>query len=274
MNNATSNAMNKMEDFGFVMTRHVNSEASNRYWQEAYRCIRQVYPNATVLIIDDNSCQEFIKIFHETPSFNNVWFIQSEFPGRGELLAYYYFWKYRPFQKAMIMHDSLFLQPSFKDCPSIPWKDITTARFLWHFPHYYDEPEKEEKYIRSLKETACEKSRVDDLAYFHRRMTNEWLGCFGVMSIIDYTFLKHLVDKYQFFHWFSMVFSRNERYMIERAFAVLCCIEDRGAMKSLFGDIYEFPRNFGFLWEDYIKGDWKTDSRMNSLPILKVWSGR
>ena len=78
--------------FGFLMTRHVNSEKSNAYWQEAYRCIRAIYPDVLVLIIDDNSLPEYLKIESETPSLRNVWIIQSEFQGRGELLAYYYFW--------------------------------------------------------------------------------------------------------------------------------------------------------------------------------------
>ena len=263
-----------MDSFGFVMTRHVNSELSNQYWQEAYRCIRQIYPTTLVLVIDDNSCQEFIKILPETPSLSNIWFIQSEYPGRGELLAYYYFWKLHPFEKAIIMHDSLFLQPSFKDMFSIQWKEIRTVRFLWHFPHYFDDTDKEEVYIRALQNTGCSQRQIDDTVYFQRVLSNEWFGCFGVMSVIDYSFLKDLVDKYHFFYWLSMVFSRNERYVIERVFAILCCIEDRGAMKSLMGDIYEFPRTFKFLWEDYCNGNWKTENSMNSLPLLKVWAGR
>jgi hypothetical protein len=260
--------------FGFVMTRHVNSEISNHYWQEAYRCIRQLYPDVLVLIIDDNSNREYIKIFPTTPVLNNVWFIQSEFPGRGELLAYYYFWKLRPFEKAMIIHDSLFIQPSFKDLFSVLWKETNTVRFLWHFPHFFDEPEKEETYLRILEKTGCPSREIDDLVYFHRGLWNEWLGCFGVMSVIDYSFLKHLVEKYRFFYWFTVVFSRNERYMIERVFAVLCCIEDKTACKSIMGDIYETPRCFQFFWEDYQKGEWKQDNSMTRLPILKVWSGR
>jgi hypothetical protein len=258
--------------FGFIMTRHVNSEISNHYWQEAYRCIRENYPDVLVLIIDDNSNKEYLKILPETPVFNNVWFIQSEFPGRGELLAYYYFWKLRPFQKAVIIHDSLFIQPSFKKLFSEKWKEIDTVRFLWHFPHFFDEPDKEETYLRSLQQVGC--PIINDLLYFHRGLWNEWLGCFGVMSVIDYSFLKHLVDKYHFFHWLTMVFSRNERYIIERVFAVICCLEDRGAMKSIMGDIYETPRTFRFIWEDYCKGEWKKEESMVQLPLLKVWSGR
>jgi len=258
--------------FGFVMTRHVNSEKSNAYWQEAYRCIRAIYPDVLVLIIDDNSRPEYLQIQPETPSLKNVWIIQSEFSGRGELLAYYYFWKYKPpFKKAIVIHDSVFIQPLFREWFSQQVGRIDTVRFLWHFPHFFDEPANEETYLRALE---CSPRLIEDLVYFHKGLQNEWLGCFGVMSVIDGGFLVNLVEKYGLFQWLQMVFSRNERYVIERVFAVLCCIEDRAACKSLLGDIYETPRNFHFGWEDYVKGEWKKEEVMRRLPLLKVWSGR
>jgi hypothetical protein len=188
-------------------------------------------------------------------------------------LAYYFFWKYQPFEKGIIIHDSLFIQPTFKTLFESKIKEITTVRFLWHFPHFFDEPAKEEAYLQSLSETGCPTRTINDVVYFQRNLLNDWLGCFGVMSVIDLEFLKKLVNKYHFFHWFTMVFSRNERYIIERVFAVLCCIEDRDAKKSLFGDIYETPRNYQFFWKDYYEGEWRKDE-MIILPVLKVWSGR
>lgn len=258
--------------FGFLMTRHVNSEKSNAYWQEAYRCIRAIYPDVLVLIIDDNSRPEYLRIHPETPALTNVWIIQSEFPGRGELLAYYYFWKYKPpFEKAVVIHDSLFIQPLFREWFSQQVAEIDTVRFLWHFPHFFDEPANEKTYLRALE---CSPRLIEDLVYFHQGLQKEWLGCFGVMSVIDGGFLANLVAKYGLFQWFQMIFSRNERYVIERVFAVLCCIEDRAACKSLLGDIYETPRNFHFVWDDYVKGEWKKEELMTRLPLLKVWSGR
>jgi hypothetical protein len=260
--------------FGFVMTRHVNSEKTNHYWQEAYRCIREIYPDVGVLIIDDNSCKEYVKILPETPVLSNVWFIQSEFPGRGELLAYYYFWKLRPFKTAFIMHDSVFLQPPFRKFMSSKWDEIQKVRFLWHFPHFFDEPAKEEPFLRALEKKGKCSNNIGDVIYFHKGMWDEWLGCFGVMSVIHHEFLSFLVEKYSFFDWFTMVFSRNERYIIERVFAVLCCIEYRDAKKSLFGDIYETPRNYQFDWNAYMNMEWTKDESMSKLPVLKVWSGR
>lgn len=263
-----------ISSFGFIMTRHVNSKKSNTYWQEAYRCIRAIYPSVLILIVDDNSNKEYLQMGPESPILSNIWLIESEYAGRGELLAYYYFWKYKPFKKAVVIHDSVFIQSSFKTFFSSKIEEIDTARFLWHFPHFFDQPEKEETYLRALEKAGCPKHTVNDLIYFHRGLQKEWLGCFGVMSVISLTFLTNLVEKYGFFHWFQIVFSRNERYVMERVFAVLCCIEDRKACKSLLGDIYETPRNFHFEWDDYLKGEWKKEEQMTRLPLLKVWSGR
>jgi hypothetical protein len=56
------------ESYGFVMTRHANSEKTNRYWNECYTCIRKFYPKNTVIIIDDNSDYQYVKTNPDTPS--------------------------------------------------------------------------------------------------------------------------------------------------------------------------------------------------------------
>ena len=50
-----------MESYGFIITRHVNSEKTNKYWNKCVRCIRAFYPLRKIIIIDDNSNQSFIK---------------------------------------------------------------------------------------------------------------------------------------------------------------------------------------------------------------------
>ena len=42
-------------DYGFIITRHVNSEKTNKYWNNAIICIRTFYPQKKIVIIDDNS---------------------------------------------------------------------------------------------------------------------------------------------------------------------------------------------------------------------------
>jgi GR25 family glycosyltransferase involved in LPS biosynthesis len=43
------------------MTRHVNSEKTNNYWNNSILCIRRFYPDVKIIIIDDNSNYEFVK---------------------------------------------------------------------------------------------------------------------------------------------------------------------------------------------------------------------
>ena len=88
--------------YGFIITRHVNSEITNKYWNHAIRCIRRFYPYRKIIIIDDNSNQLFVKPEYD---YKNIMVIKSEYPGRGELLPYYYFYKNKFFENAVILHD-------------------------------------------------------------------------------------------------------------------------------------------------------------------------
>ena len=71
-----------MEKYGFIMTRHVNSDKTNNYWNQSIKCIRRFYPNIKIVVIDDNSNYDFVKAQYE---YKNVEIIQSEYKGRGEL---------------------------------------------------------------------------------------------------------------------------------------------------------------------------------------------
>ena len=79
-----------MSNFGFILTRHVNSMTTNNYWNQCIRCIKRFYPSTKIIVIDDNSNYDFVKADYD---YKNIEIIQSEFKGRGELLAYYYFYK-------------------------------------------------------------------------------------------------------------------------------------------------------------------------------------
>ena len=74
-----------MSNIGFIILRHVNNETTNKYWLHCYNCIREHYPENSILIIDDNSNYNFIT--NEQLYKTNI--INSEYPGRGELLTYY-----------------------------------------------------------------------------------------------------------------------------------------------------------------------------------------
>ena len=113
--------------FGFIMTRHVSCEKTNKYWNQNVKLLRLLYPLRQIIIIDDNSNPEFVKADYE---YKNVKIIISEYPGSGELLPYIYFLRNKWFMNAVILHDSVFLHKR------ISFNKITEPVLpLWHFKY-------------------------------------------------------------------------------------------------------------------------------------------
>lgn len=240
---------------GFIIIRYVNSERTNRLWQECYLCIRKLYDNP-IVIIDDNSNTQYLT----TIDMINCQIIQSEFPKRGELLPYYYFLKFAWFDKAVILHDSVFIQK--------PIKFDKDNKFLWHFTsHTWDSPDE----INIIKEFNDNQLIMD--LYLNK---NEWYGCFGVMSFITYDMLHSINLKYNFFTTLGIIKTRLQRMMLERVFAATLWRE-AGLTKdncSYFGSIQTYCEwNFdeGYTIDKYLKDKLKDKIKY---PIVKLWSGR
>jgi len=52
-------------NFGFIIIRHVNSEVTNNYWNKCVIHIRRFYPFKKIVVIDDNSNEDFLKQEYE-----------------------------------------------------------------------------------------------------------------------------------------------------------------------------------------------------------------
>jgi hypothetical protein len=91
--------------FGFIILRHVKDDITNTYWLRCYNCIRKYYPENMIIIIDDNSNYDYITNI----DLYKTKIIKSEYHGRGELLPYYYYLHNKFFDKAIILHDSMFI---------------------------------------------------------------------------------------------------------------------------------------------------------------------
>jgi hypothetical protein len=76
-----------MGSYGFIIIRHVNSIKTNKYWNHCVKLIRTIYPLRQIIIIDDNSNQNYVSSEH---NYSNITIIQSEYFQRGELLPYIY----------------------------------------------------------------------------------------------------------------------------------------------------------------------------------------
>lgn len=248
---------------GFIILRNVVCERTNHYWIECYRCIREFYPKNKILIIDDNSNYMFITNIE----LKNTLIIQSEHKKRGELLPYYYYLQHKLFDRAVILHDSTFIQKY------IDFDADDRNKFLWCFEHEWDEPNGEKNLINQLNESK-------QLLEFHDQK-NKWRGCFGAMSIISHDFLCLINKKYSITNLINSIQCRNDRMNFERVFALVLTYENN-SITSVFGDIHRYVKNnnFEYFWGcDYnkyksIKQQIRTDPKLTILPIIKVWSGR
>jgi hypothetical protein len=228
---------------GFIILRYVNNKQTNQYWIHSYDCIRKLYPENDILIIDDNSNYEFItdKILYKTT------IIQSEFPRRGELLPYYYYLQNKLFDSAVIIHDSVFINKKID-------LNITNYKILWDFEHGCDQIEDETEMIKLF-------NNQELLNFYNNKKL--WEGCFGCMSIITHDYLTSINNKYNISLLLDKVLTRYNRCSFERVIAVLLQIDSK--QPTLLGNILKYC-NWGLPFER------KEENK--HLPIIKVWTGR
>jgi len=243
----------------------VNSEKTNKYWNHSVKLLRTLYPLRKIVIIDDNSNYKFVKSEFQ---YSNIEVIQSEFPGRGELLPYYYYLKRKFFQNAVIMHDSVFLHKrinfeKFKGFNVLP---------LWFFYSDKENIENTKRIASYLKNNIIVNSRITKDLNILGFKTNEWFGCFGVQSYINLSFLEKIQQKYNITNLIQAVKSRADRCSLERIFGVIFFTENPSLFTktSLLGNIMTY-HTWGYSFDQYMN-----DLKKGTIPrfVVKVWTGR
>ena len=209
-NNKKKNGFENNKSVGFIITRHVNSEETNNMWKKCITQIRKLYNDIQIIIIDDDSNNDFLN--SEGIDLTNCTVIESEYKKRGELLPYYYFYKYKWFDRAIYIHDSVLVHER------INLDNVNDVKFLWDFPGGKYEAGDENK---SIEETLSHLNYSDELILLFKNKEN-WKGCWGTMSVIDYDFLKIIVEKYNMNELLNYITDRSKRMHFERIFAVIC----------------------------------------------------
>lgn len=235
-----------MSEVGFIVLRCVTAAPVDRYWRHCYDCIRKYYPDAPIVIIDDGSRPEFLS----EKTMTNTTVVPSEFPGRAEILPYYYYLQYGWFPRAIIIHDSIFVNAHV---------DLTFSkcRMLWEFEHDWDQVADETRIISALKDPL-------ELLSLHERKT-DWKGCFGAMCLIELSFLQELDTRYDLTRLLSLISSRYNRMSLERVWACILHAHALQDKRSLFGNIHQYI-TYGISFDQI--------GEYSSLPFIKVWSGR
>jgi hypothetical protein len=238
--------------FGFIILRHVNSTSSNLYWQQAYDCVRKLYPEEPIIMLDDNSRPEFLT----EKVMSNTTLVQSEFPGRGELLPYYYFLKNKWFDTAIILHDSVFLHQHIDT-------HVTNYKLVWEFEHSWDNSNNIRRVLGSLDNS-------QELLEFYENKSL-WRGCFGGMAIIAHDYLQKIDTRHSFAKLLEAIQNREDRMAFERVIA--CMLQIQNPRQTLLGDIHQYLSRYGgwgYPYSSYLRDK----EHLSSFPIIKVWTGR
>ena len=232
-----------MSSIGFIILRHVNNKLTNNYWIHCYDSIRKLYPTNWILIIDDNSNYQYVT----NHVLYNTTIIPSEFPGRGELLPYYYYLQNKLFDIAVIIHDSVFVN-TYIDF------SVDKYKIIWEFEHTWDQIADETKMIKVFND-------VELLNFYENKSL--WKGCFGGMVIIKHDFLQEINRKYDISKLLNHVLDRRSRKSFERVIA--CLLQKTHTKTTLYGTIHSYMK-------------WGTrfhhKHHYSHLPLTKVWTGR
>jgi len=252
--------------FGFIITRHVTCEKTNKYWNQNVKLLRLLYPARKIVIIDDNSNQEFVKSDYE---YKNLTIINSEYHGSGELLPYIYFLKYNWFANAVILHDSVFFHKR------IPFNKITEPIIpLWHFKYDRENLPNLLRIARGLKNNYPIVQRLMNSQnnVLGMNSNNDFVCCFGVQSFVNHRFLSHVENKYGFSNLVNFVKNRSDRCAMERIMGLLFTLEYPKLLKykSLFGNIHSIG-NWGYSYDQY-EENFKKNKVVKA--VVKVWTGR
>lgn len=252
--------------YGFIITRHVNSHKTNYYWNQCVKLINHFYPLKQIIIIDDNSNQELVYSYDE---YHNLTIIKSEWPGRGELLPYIYFLKYKWFDSAVILHDSIFIHKR------IAFENIGADVLpLWH--HKYDQENKLNllRIASVLTNNYTTLKLINgseaDMFNFAKPVHNL---CFGAQCFIKLSFLDKLQKKYTITNLVNTIYNRSDRCGFERVIGIIFCEEYLNfiKIKSLFGDIFKEYKALKYTYEEYMNDFNKGIIRS---AFVKVWTGR
>jgi len=252
-------------DYGFIILRHVNSEKTNKYWNQNVKLLRTFYPDKKIVIIDDNSDNNFLNPFHD---YKNVTIINSIHKKRGELLPYFYYLNNKFFDNAIIIHDSVFIHRRINFKKLIGYNVIP----LWHFNPDQENISNTLRISNNLKNSFPINQKLINKNELLQLKHNKWYGCFGVQSFINHNFLKYLEMKYGISQMINSVSCRADRCCLERIFGCLFFTEFNKIhnFKSIFGDIMKYQK-WGYTYEQY-----ENDFKNKKIPkyVVKVWTGR
>lgn len=220
------------------------------------------------MIVDDYSDPELVS---EGVELTNAVIIQSKLaPGRGEILPYYYFQKFKPFHKAVLLNDGMFVLKPEPLLSAV--NECRNVRFLWHFEKDHNEEYNKTTFLISKALRLNVRVRLEKL----RSNVTQWVGCFAGASIMTWDFLNAIDSEYGFLHTVAYLDTRERRMGFERLVSLIA-LDSLGAgvnlsSMSVYGDIYSHRRAFKYNMSDYDRD--REAGILSNCSAVKIWNGR
>ena len=234
-----------MPALGFVILRHVDTARADSYWKLCYDSVRRLYADEPILIVDDNSDPALV-----TPhATTGTTFVQSEYPGRGELLPFIYYLRHKISDRAVFLHDTVFIQSA------VPFCEGYLYQHLWAAGHHPDDHAGEVRMLGVLKNPPLA---------LHAKKTR-WHACFGAMVVIKHEMLCSVDKAYTLANLAGAVLTRDDRRVFTRVVACLLRTLYDTTPPPVYGNI-----------QDYCPPQRQFEDRatLHHLPAVKVWGGR
>lgn len=235
-----------MDKVGFIILRHVNNAREDMFWIDSYRCLRELYPENKIVIIDSQSDKRVLT----NMELYKTEIIESEYPNRGEVLPYYYFLKYHWFDTAVVIHDSVYIH-KYIDFST------DTYKILWGFDYAKDERGAEAlEIIHSLHNNEAL------LSFYNQK--EKWKGCLGSMSVITFALLEKIHNAYNLDNILNVIITKKHREAFERVWGCLLQLEGPAEF-SISQDIFTYlPYGIPF----------EVRNHYSHLSAIKTWNYR
>jgi hypothetical protein len=234
------------------------------------RCIESIMhfdKQYHITVIDDNS--PFTIEAFNIPRVNLI--KNTYHPRSGEMFPYWYNTTFRVYDVFIMMHDSMVLK---RTIPDLFWNK--PCSMLWYFESARHMPH----ITANVRQICSSIANGNNLFNKYMHHMTQWVGCFGVSSMMQQSFLDGLFKKYDFEGLIKQVNNRPKREACERLMGVMISFElgKRVTMENCMNKcIFKHPEGF----------DWGNDKNAlmplgellkkfehyNSY-LIKTWKGR
>jgi hypothetical protein len=218
--------------FGFLIPTHVSTQQSYDTFCESVQSLQSLYPTIPKVFFynkDTSFDISQLDFIQRDPSIRLVTKRYCE----GEMNVYKHFYEEHYFDLGILLHDSFVLKKPFENLETI--KDIN---YIWYFTnhrlHWHTILEEKTEY--NIKHNIIThddlilhlvKQSYDPSHEFYKYFVEtypkkeEWVGCYGSLSIIRHDFLREVQEKTQFFNILPNIKDKRDRIAMESFLALV-----------------------------------------------------